>query len=537
LAGKSLDQDAPERHPDLELEDLEKKLAKTPESTPMLRKFLETRIAQLKSEIRNNSGIKSRKVEAKFGPAKQAKLPEPRQDKPTRWEPPNRPLTIEDLKIRRAIKAAVEEEAKAETTQERKEGKMNSFVEHYASLPQEDLHRLSLDVQSLTPQAREALRQEMRRRQISTEAVDWTAQPEQVSDLQRIGGWLLFYCVCAVVFLPIWMLVALPQGPLWVALLLLPSGVIQVGSGLLLWRRNPSGLRWVRCGLLYLLAVFLLSFLLSLASLNPQAILYCVVGSLPSIVWWKYFRKSQRVHAVFGRNMDGFPAIFCYPIRWKELSRSRSKVASRRAREVTQAEPQEARTKDDGFRALEQNTETNMNFNEGARRLAIFAGVLGMVAGGIYAYKDLRDVPSERFQHKVFEHLAASDLVRQERAKLRLSKAAGLELGWPITSSVIPEVRGVPPGLTADPLPGQTVEHEPRAIDMNGDRIKTIFWNQDFSVDFFVMEDGGYVTSEPSPSILSYLLGVAFPALGFLTLWGAIRGIGWVGAGFFQTSK
>ena len=112
IAGKSLDQNAPVRHPDLELEDLEKKLAKTPESTPMLRKFLETRIAQLKSEIRNNSGIESPKAEAKFDPAKQVKLPETSQDKPKRWEPPNRPLTIEDLKIRRAIKAE-EEAAKA----------------------------------------------------------------------------------------------------------------------------------------------------------------------------------------------------------------------------------------------------------------------------------------------------------------------------------------------------------------------------------------------------------------------------------------
>jgi len=22
-------------------------------------------------------------------------------------------------------------------------------------------------------------------------------------------------------------------------------------------------------------------------------------------VWWEYFRKSQRVHAIFGHNMDG----------------------------------------------------------------------------------------------------------------------------------------------------------------------------------------------------------------------------------------
>jgi GGDEF domain-containing protein len=57
-------QDVPQRHPGLELQDLEAKLAKTPESTPMLRKFLETRINQLKSQIRSQYGADT----PKFGP-------------------------------------------------------------------------------------------------------------------------------------------------------------------------------------------------------------------------------------------------------------------------------------------------------------------------------------------------------------------------------------------------------------------------------------------------------------------------------------
>jgi hypothetical protein len=144
-----------------------------------------------------------------------------------------------------------------------------------------------------------------------------------------------------------------------------------------------------------------------------------------------------------------------------------------------------------------------MNSKEGIRRLAILAGILGAVVGGIYAYKNLHNVPSDRYQHKVFEELAASDVVTQERSKLLSFKAADSEFNWPQTTEV------------------------------NGDRVKTIFWNQDHSVDFFVMQDGGLVISEPSPSIWSYLLWIVFPALGFFILWGVIRGIGWAVVGFF----
>lgn len=152
-----------------------------------------------------------------------------------------------------------------------------------------------------------------------------------------------------------------------------------------------------------------------------------------------------------------------------------------------------------------------MNFNQGMRRLAVFAGILGAIAGGFHAYKELQDIPAERFQHKVFEELAASDDVTKEQTRLRAEEKTRLRAGIEVSSVPWSEV--------------------------NGERIKTIFWNRDFSVYFFEMEDGGDVSSEPSPSAWTYLLGVVFPALGFFIPWGAIRAIGWVGDGFIQTRK
>jgi hypothetical protein len=107
-------QDAPERHPSLRLEDMEAKLKTT--TSPILQKFLRTQIERLKQD-RGGVGQPSRhpvmqmpglKVEAKLDPSKWANLPESHEEKPARWVAPNRPLTIEDIRIRRTMNAAAD---------------------------------------------------------------------------------------------------------------------------------------------------------------------------------------------------------------------------------------------------------------------------------------------------------------------------------------------------------------------------------------------------------------------------------------------
>jgi hypothetical protein len=56
-------------------------------------------------------------------------------------------------------------------------GIRNSFAEHYAAMSEDDIQRLSLDVKSLAPEARTALRLEMESRRLSAENVDWNAHP------------------------------------------------------------------------------------------------------------------------------------------------------------------------------------------------------------------------------------------------------------------------------------------------------------------------------------------------------------------------
>jgi hypothetical protein len=177
---------------------------------------------------------------------------------------------------------------------------------------------------------------------------------------------------------------------------------------------------------------------------------------------------------------------------------------------------------------MQSKPKAAVNFNQGMRRLAIFAGVLGAVAGGFYAHKDLHNVPSERYQHRVFEKLAASDEVKQERAVLLSASTKGVTFAWLLSVEPIPANQ--PPKVLPKDFNGWD-----KPMATNG--IKVVQWKPDLSVDYFEMQDGGYVYSGPSPSAWSYLLWVAFPMLGFFILWGAIRGVGWVAAGFFQTPK
>ena len=71
---------------------------------------------------------------------------------------------------------------------------------------------------------------------------------------------------------------------------------------------------------------------------------------------------------------------------------------------------------------------------------------------------------------------------------------------------------------------------ETAALDENG--IKTIRWDAGYEVGWIETQDGQTVYSMPAPSAGPYLLIAILPLLGFFVPWGAVRAIGWVGAGF-----
>jgi len=225
-----------------------------------------------------------------------------------------------------------------------------------------------------------------------------------------------------------------------------------------------------------------------------------------------------------------------------------------------------------------ETRDITMTFKRGMRRLALFVGVLGAIAGGLASYFDLQELFEQRARHKTFEQFANSAVVQAERKRLQtpiqvdisaglvpkqtpgiagpdpyvayggkeiksgaekgkgsvhfdMSKAVPISggpasqnsaEGWVVSDSPVPP-----------PPPGFILDHS----EVNKGGIKSIFWAKNYEVKSLETEDGQSLVPEPAPSFWLYLLAVTFPFLGFLAPWGLISALIWVGAGFVETPK
>jgi hypothetical protein len=77
----------------------------------------------------------------------------------------------------------------------------------------------------------------------------------------------------------------------------------------------------------------------------------------------------------------------------------------------------------------------------------------------------------------------------------------------------------------------------PLASELNKVGIKTVHWAKDYGVESIETGEGQTLYPTPAPSAWTYLLIALFPILGFFIPWGAVRAIGWVGAGFAASPK
>jgi hypothetical protein len=152
-----------------------------------------------------------------------------------------------------------------------------------------------------------------------------------------------------------------------------------------------------------------------------------------------------------------------------------------------------------------------MNLREGTRRLALLLGAVGAILGGFASYAELQTMKHQMADHKRFERLANSQIVRQERENAMRDF----------------------PRVTNPPI----TDSNGWQITVNSGGIATIFWGSDFGVASIETEDGQKLYPIPAPSAWLYLLVALFPVLGFFIPWGAVRAIGWVLAGFLQPSK
>jgi hypothetical protein len=148
----------------------------------------------------------------------------------------------------------------------------------------------------------------------SSEAV-FPNPPAQVfaaglADRQRVGGWLLFFCISTTILTPLGNLPTLVQtatlGSPW-ALYNFILMAFSLVVGIAVWQVSPSAIPLVR------------AYFIALAMWELLRISYVVVTAGSSmdlqmalrirtliwvVVWAAYFQKSQRVRATFGRNLS-----------------------------------------------------------------------------------------------------------------------------------------------------------------------------------------------------------------------------------------
>ena len=144
-----------------------------------------------------------------------------------------------------------------------------------------------------------------------------TAKKPVIYPADKIEGWLLFFCVYAAIITPIgWK--AVVENMAWrkaPVLTLVDFAIVFAGvvAGIAVWTRSKKALWYVR---IYLLSaiVLLVGYLpylfgmralagLTTADRYPFVFVQMLRPVIIALVWWLYFRRSERVRAVFGRNL------------------------------------------------------------------------------------------------------------------------------------------------------------------------------------------------------------------------------------------
>jgi hypothetical protein len=224
-----------------------------------------------------------------------------------------------------------------------------------------------------------------------------------------------------------------------------------------------------------------------------------------------------------------------------------------------------------------------MGTDESQRRNAAAGPALGRaILGGFVSYMELQTLLNQRARHSQFERLANSDVVKQEQNSWPLTlrykpdraietfrrlseneqqgvfdrltseeqgdliaklKCEPLPSGYPSTATTgenllkIPNHPGYHLDVKDDPYACSADTGDPPISTMNEGGIKAIHWTKTLGAESIETEDGQTIYPTPAPSAWLYLLIALFPVLGLFIPWGAIRAIGWVGAGFVASPK
>jgi hypothetical protein len=126
-------------------------------------------------------------------------------------------------------------------------------------------------------------------------------------DLKGVGGWLLFFCISLTVLAPLLMFVrewgnGFELGSM-IDLALTAFGVL---VGIMVWNVHPRVflLLWIYFGVTAALLVLgVVGAFFTPKEQDPKETIQLVRALISTIIWFLYFKKSDRVQATFGRNL------------------------------------------------------------------------------------------------------------------------------------------------------------------------------------------------------------------------------------------
>jgi hypothetical protein len=142
--------------------------------------------------------------------------------------------------------------------------------------------------------------------------IRWPDEPQNFGppmrrpDLKGVGGWLLFFCIARTVLAPLLIAARVLGRDFNLGIMFeLVFTAFGIFVGVMVWTVNTSAfmLLWIYFGVS---AAFLLLAMVA-ASLSgiqgAEQMGQLVWGLAFTIIWFAYFKKSDRVQATFGRNL------------------------------------------------------------------------------------------------------------------------------------------------------------------------------------------------------------------------------------------
>jgi hypothetical protein len=128
-------------------------------------------------------------------------------------------------------------------------------------------------------------------------------------ELQGVGGWLLLFCIGLVVLNPLLILVrVINAANTDVRGMVLEFSLAAFGIvvGIFLWnaRLVAFTLLWIYFGVVAAFALLgIIAFAVSPAPVESQNLVFSIRPLIYVFMWFLYFRTSERVRAIFGRNL------------------------------------------------------------------------------------------------------------------------------------------------------------------------------------------------------------------------------------------